>query len=107
MYKKLTNEGWEQYINKFYEDSHEISIKDYCIKHNLNKGQFYYHKRRLKEINEPVFHAIKIESKEDHNKEIVTATSEIEIKIGNSTISIPVSETTLITAIIKELVLTC
>ena len=46
MYKKLTNKEWEEAVNLYYKENKDISIKDYCIKNNLNKGQFFYHKRR-------------------------------------------------------------
>ena len=48
MYKKFSFKEWEKYINEYYSDNSEISIKDYCIQHNLNKGQFFITKENFK-----------------------------------------------------------
>ena len=63
MYKKLSNAAWEEAINKYYSDNHELTIKDYCFENNLKKSQFYYHKKRLSNKNKkaPVFQAIKLD----------------------------------------------
>lgn len=45
MYKKLNNDAWKQAINEYYSDNQGLTIKDYCIENNLNKSQFYYHKK--------------------------------------------------------------
>ena len=50
MYKKLNNKEWEEAVNLYYKENTDISIKDYCTKNNLNKSQFFYHKRRIKDI---------------------------------------------------------
>ena len=47
MYKKLSNEELEENINFYYKYKKGMTIKDYCIKNNLNKSQFYYHKKEL------------------------------------------------------------
>ena len=106
MYKKLNNEGWEKYINEYYDHHQDMNIKDYCILHNLNKSQFYYHRRRIKKIEEPILQAVKLENKQENRKQVDDAL-EVNIAIGNANISIPVSETTLITSIIKELAIKC
>lgn len=108
MYKKLNNAAWEQAINKFYSDYSELTIKDYCLDNNLNKSQFYYHRRRLNNKNDkdPVFHAVNLNDKTDIVKKeapIPNNSLDITIMIGTATISIPVSETALINSIIKEL----
>lgn len=108
MYKKLNNEAWEQAINKYYSDNQELTIKDYCFENNLNKSQFYYHRRRLnsKKEKSPVFHAVKLDDDEKVIKEDTTVTNtslDVKIMIGAASISIPVSETALINSIIKEL----
>ena len=107
MYKKLSFKEWEKYINEYYSDNSEISIKDYCIQHNLNKGQFFYNKRKLKKINEPILQAIKFNDKESCTEEYAFTSSEVKISIGKTNIAIPISETTLITSIIKELISRC
>ena len=107
MYKKLNNAAWEQAINKYYSDYPELTIKDYCLDNNLNKSQFYYHRRRLNNKNDksPVFHAVNFDNKEVIKKELPALNSSLDVKIviGTASISIPVSETTLINSIIKEL----
>ena len=50
MYKKLNNKEWEEAVDLYYKENKNISIKEYCTKNNLNKGQFFYHKRRIKDI---------------------------------------------------------
>lgn len=46
-------------------------------------------------------------NKENNPKANTYISNEVKINIGNASISIPVSETTLISSIIKELVLQC
>ena len=109
MYKKLSNSAWEEVINKYYSDNHELTITDYCSENNLNKSQFYYHKKRLSNKNKkaPVFQAIKLD---DNTKVIKKKTQnfetsvDVKIVIGAASISIPVSETDLINSIIKALI---
>ena len=47
MYKKLNNKEWEEVVNLYYKENMNISTKEYCGKNNLNKGHFFYHKRRI------------------------------------------------------------
>lgn len=82
-----------------------ISIKECCGKNNLNKDQFFYHKRRInnKEHKEPVFQAIQLNNNEDIiNEKLLLG---IKIFIGAVKIVITVSETDLINSIIKDLIL--
>ena len=109
MYKKLTNKEWEEAVNLYYKENKDISIKDYCIKNNLNKSQFFYHKRRINNLEhkEPIFQAIQLNNHEEIIKENISSklSSEIKITIGVAKISIPTSETALINSIIKDLML--
>ena len=109
MYKKLNNKEWEEAVDLYYKENKNISIKEYCTKNNLNKGQFFYHKRRIKDIEhkEPIFQAIQLNTQEEIiNKNTSSkALSEIKISIGAAKISIPTSETALINSIIKDLML--
>lgn len=108
MYKKLDNDAWEEYLNKFNSVKDTITVKDFCAENNLNKSQFYYHKKRVEkaiESKEPVFQAISLHSSFDNTKENKSTLKEVKINVGNADILIPVSEATLITAIIKELIL--
>ena len=109
MYKKLNNKEWEEAVNLYYKENKDISIKDYCTKNNLNKGQFFYHKRRIKNIEhkEPIFQAIQLNNHGEIIKENISSNSlsEIKISIGVAKISIPTSETALINSIIKDLIL--
>ena len=71
MYKKLNNKEWEEVINVYYKENKDMSIKDYCTKNNLNKGQFFYHKRRIKDNEHKalVFQAIQLDNHEEIIKE--------------------------------------
>ena len=46
MYKKLNNKEWEETVNLYYKENNDITIKEYCTINNLNKNQFYYHKKK-------------------------------------------------------------
>ena len=109
MYKKLNNKEWEEAVDLYYKENKNISIKEYCTKNNLNKGQFFYHKRRIKDIEhkEPIFQAVQLNDKKEIINEIVSSklSSEIKITIGVAKIFIPTSETALINSIIKDLML--
>ena len=109
MYKKLNNKEWEEVINVCYKENKDMSIKDYCTKNNLNKGQFFYHKRRIKDNEHKalVFQAIQLDNHEEIIKENISSKSlsEIKISIGSAKIFIPASETALINSIIKDLML--
>lgn len=111
MYKKLDNEAWEEYLNKFNSIEGTITVKDFCMENNINKSQFYYHKKRLEKIRvenkEPVFHAVSLDNKVEPIQEMKAAPREIIINIGNVNITLPASETTLIASIIKELATKC
>lgn len=79
-------------------------------RNNINESQFYYHKRRLERITEDkesIFQAISLKSKTDVSKKHNPMIKEVQIKIGNVNISIPVSETNLIASIIKNLTKKC
>ena len=60
MYKKLSNDEWREYINRYYASNENLTVKDYCEENNINKSQFYYHRRRIEKKAMPVFHLIKI-----------------------------------------------
>ena len=109
MYKKLNNKEWEEAVDLYYKENKNISIKEYCTKNNLNKGQFFYHKRRIKDMEhkEPIFQAIQLNNHEEIIKENISSklSSEIKISIGAAKISIPANETALINSIIKDLIL--
>lgn len=105
---KLDNSIWEEYINKFTSYKGTIIVKDFCIENNISKNQFYYHKKRLaKQDSTTIFHAISLNTKQDNIDQNVLVSEEVKIKIGKASISIPVSETNLITLIIKELSREC
>lgn len=107
MSRKLDNSTWEEYINKFDSYKGTVTVKDFCIENKLTKSQFYYHKRRLEKGNHiPVFHTISL-TKQDNIQENMGTSKEVKFTVGNATITIPVSEATLITSIIKELAAKC
>ena len=107
MYKKLNNKEWEEAVDLYYKENKNISIKEYCTKNNLNKGQFFYHKRRIKDIEhkEPIFQAIQLNNHGEIIKENISSKLSSEITIGVAKIFIPTSETALINSIIKDLML--
>lgn len=107
MSTKLNNATWEEYINKFEACKGELTVKDFCIENKLSKSQFYYHKRRLeKESSTTVFHAISL-TKQDNIEKNIAASKEVKITVGNANITIPVSEATLITSIVRGLANRC
>lgn len=109
MSRKLSNKEWEEYIKQYYSNDISMTINDFCRENDLSKQQFHYHKKKISETKtqtSTVFQALKIVSDEEpYNK--VLANLEIKITIANATIAIPVSETTLISSIIKELATSC
>ena len=107
MYKKLSNDEWREYINRYYASDENLTVKDYCEENNINKSQFYYHKRKIEEKATPVFHPIKINAEAATVKADIETSSEVKISIGNISVAIPASETTLINSLIKELLLRC
>jgi uncharacterized Zn ribbon protein len=105
MGKKLSNKEWEEHINQYYSSNSSMTINEFCRENNLSKQQFHYHKKRILDTKDSittVFQGLKIKAQEETSKKS-TVNSEVRIIIGNATISIPVSETTLISLIIKEL----
>lgn len=110
MYKKLENEAWEEYLNKFESIKDTITVKDFCTENNLSKSQFYYHKKRVGKVVEgkgPIFQDISLNCKVDNMEEDKCTSKEVKINVGNVNILIPISEATLITSIIRELILKC
>lgn len=109
MSRKLDNASWEEYINKFDSYKGTITLKDFCIENKLSKSQFYYHKKRLAVTNPttPVFYAVSLNAKQDNIEKNILTSKEVKITIGTANITIPVSETTLIYSIIKELAAKC
>ena len=109
MYKKLNNKEWEEAVDLYYKENKNISIKEYCTINNLNKSQFYYHKKRISnnEHKGLVFQAIQLNDSKEIINENVSSNSllEIKISIGVAKISIPINETALINSIIKDLIL--
>ena len=87
----------------------KITLKDFCIENQLSKTQFYYHKNRLEKANSKttVFHEVSLKTEKDNKSQFSYASKEIKISIGNVIISIPASETALISSIMKELVTEC
>ena len=105
MYQKLDNAAWEKYINEYSSLDNKISIKSFCQARNINPSQFFYHRKRIASVDKPVvLQAINFKTKE---KRLVSSESKINLEIGNAKITIPVSETTLINSIIKELLEKC
>ena len=105
MYQKLDNAAWEKYINEYSSLDKKISIKSFWKERNINPSQFFYHRKRIASADKPVvLQAINFKTNE---KRLVSSESKINLEIGNANITIPVSETTLINSIIKELLEKC
>ena len=105
MYQKLDNAAWEKYINEYSSLDKKISIKSFCKERNINPSQFFYHRKRIASADKPVvLQAINFKTNE---KRLVSSESKINLEIGIANITIPVSETTLINSIIKELLEKC
>ena len=105
MYQKLDNAAWEKYINEYSSLDNKISIKSFCQERNINPSQYLYHRKRIASADKPVvLQAINFKTKEET---LVSSESNINVEIGNAKITIPVSETTLINSIIKELFEKC
>lgn len=108
MYIKLDNDAWEKYIEYYSCLDKKISIKQFCKERNINPSQFFYHRKRVEAKNAPVvLQAINLKGKSDNKEKITSSEAKINIQIGNANIAIPVSETTLINSIIKELFEKC
>lgn len=98
------------HLNQYNSVKDPITVKDFCTENNLNKSQFYYHKKRVekvKEGKETIFQGILLNSKVDNISEDNCTLKEVKINVGNANILIPVSEATLITSIIEELISKC
>lgn len=109
MNKKLSNKEWKEHIEQYYNNHSSITINEFCREHNLSKQQFHYHKKKIldaQNCSSTVFQALTITSKEESVNKIIN-NSEVKISIGNAILAIPVSETTLISSIIKELLIQC
>lgn len=111
MNKKLSHKEWEGFIEDYYNNCSSITINEFCREHNLATQQFHYHKKKILGAKDSsntgtVFQALTITSKEETVSQIIT-NPEIKISIGNAIIAIPVSETTLISTIIKDLAMQC
>ena len=105
MYQKLDNAAWEKYINEYSSLDKKVSIKSFCQERNINPSQFFYHRKRIASTDKTVvLQAINFKTKEER---LVSSESNINVEIGNAKITIPVSETTLINSIIKELFEKC
>lgn len=105
MRKKLSNKEWEEHINQYYSSNSSMTINEFCKENNLSKQQFHYHKKRILQTKDSittVFQGFKIKAEEETAKKS-TVNSEVRIMVENTAIAIPVSRTTLISSIIKEL----
>ena len=103
MSKKLSNKEWRGFIDDYYNNYiNSKTINEFCRENDISNQQFHYHKKRIKDArnsDNTLFQSIILDSKEHRISD-----SKVKISIGNATISIPISETTLISTIIKELV---
>lgn len=102
------NTIWQDYVTKFDSYGGTITIKDFCKENNISRSQFYYHKRKMDQgYSTKVFHAVSLKVSEETISEYTIEEKNVNIIIGNANISIPTSETSLISSIIKELATKC
>lgn len=107
MYKKLSNQEWQEQIEEYYNNHSSVTINKFCVENNLSKQQFHYNKKKRINsdvVTNTVFQGVSITSKESLIK---ISNDPITIAIGSSLITIPASETAIISLIIKELVSQC
>lgn len=106
MANRVDNSSWKKYIDKF--SSYEGTVTDFCKENNLSKSQFYYHKKRFKELDSPTFHAISLsEEKNNTATKIIRDSKDIRIELGKANIYVPANEIALLSNILKELVKSC
>lgn len=111
MARKLDYSVFEKHINKFNSYKGSKDVRTFCNENNITRSQFYYYRKKLEERDnqklQPVFHAITLNASEVVNDRSTLPLTEIKINIGKANITIPVSETNLISLIIKELASKC
>lgn len=106
MSKKLNNDEWDEFIKEYYDSGSALTINEYCREYDVSKQQFHYHKKRLREsakADVAVFHKVILDDETSDSNKLGNKSNDIKITIGNVKMDMPVSETTLIAEIIKEL----
>jgi len=104
MEKIINSETWSDLLGKF--SSYGGSVSSFCKENNISKSQFYYYKKRFEKSNKSTFHAIMLNKEESSTKAETNAgkaSKDIRIEIGKANIYIPVTETAVLKAILKEL----
>lgn len=106
MANRVDNSIWKEYIDKF--SSYEGTVTGFCKENNINKSQYYYHKRRFEVANKPTFHAISLsEEKNSTATKIIRESKDIRIAVGRANIYVPANEIALLSTILKEIVKSC
>ena len=99
---------WNKTVNEYLKFNG--SAREFCNTRNITKGQLFYYKKKFLEVDTSFF-AINIDKGEILATENINLNDNlknvINIEIGNAKISVPASETALITSIIKELTSIC
>lgn len=101
-------ETWREFLEKF--SSYKGSVSSFCKENNISKGQFYYYKKRFEKSNKHIFHAMALNKEESPTKTETNTgkvSKDIRIEIGKANIYIPVTETAVLKAILKELAVSC
>ncbi|MCI6188447.1 MAG: hypothetical protein MR691_00655 [Clostridium sp.] len=98
---------WQEVLEKY--SSYEGSVTKFCQEQSISKSQYYYHKRMLhNDNNKFVFQAVTLNEREIiPETSIVKPSTNIEIKVGKVSISIPTSETNLIKVVVEEILKLC
>ena len=108
MEKIINSETWSDLLGKF--SSYGGSVSSFCKENNISKSQFYYYKKRFAKSNKSTFHAIVLNKEESSAKAEMSAgkaSKDIRIEIAKANIYIPVTETAVLKAILKELAASC
>src|SRR5471030_853750 len=99
---------WKKTVNEY--SKFNGSAREFCDTRNITKGQLFYYKKKFLEAG-TTFCPINIDKNKLPPTENVNLSNNsekvINIEIGNAKISMPASETALITSIIKELTSIC
>lgn len=99
---------WKKTVNEY--SKFNGSAREFCDTRNITKGQLFYYKKKFLESS-TTFCPISINKSEKGPTENINLSNNsenvINIEIGNVKISLPASETALITSIIKELASIC
>lgn len=104
MLKNFNNSTWVDILKQF--SSYQGTVNCFCKENNISKNQFYYYRKKLKDLSNLIFDLV-ILNKNITKKSVISNSEqakEIRIKIGLANIYIPTNEIAILPTILKELV---